>query len=495
MAENKNSDKLVYYTDAGDRYHIFLECPYIKNSKTVNKTLRESKLRKKKLCQWCKGKKTNKNNINPLIKNNPNAFQNDNINNENNINKNSNFLFKKSKSINPVFDNNLKKAFYNNIKEEEDKQIEDSKNSMSRITYNFSDIFTISDSLAKLISKPSSVDEKNTIKKFNNNNLEKIKKVKESNIKNNNIESNNIINNISENDIISLKKIKDKNFVIKEEEEKKENSFDDFNKDDKAIHSSLDENINKNNSNCKKDYNNKSLKNSLNNDLNIINKSGSKSEHKINILNSNNHKDNSSKNDSSSYSSNKINNDNIINVQENDPFKNIYININNTIINQSNISHSISDFDNNKFSIEVIPKNKKPININIELGFKILCIEESKSSINLDQDSSESSEDMIIPSKVFEEYSIFRQFNIFKRVNFNVLIDISKGKLNVIKMKENINTKNNDFSFQEKNSILSSFDCKKFPLDKIKEINPIFKYNSDDLKFVDIIFNGEKVHK
>ena len=85
-------------------------------------------------------------------------------------------------------------------------------------------------------------------------------------------------------------------------------------------------------------------------------------------------------------SSSKINNDNIINVQDNDPFKNIYININNTITNQSNISHSISDFDNNKFSIEVIPKNKKPININIELGFKILCIEESKSSINLDQD-------------------------------------------------------------------------------------------------------------
>jgi len=111
----------------------------------------------------------------------------------------------------------------------------------------------------------------------------------------------------------------------------------------------------------------------------------------------------------------------------------------------------------------------------------------------LDQDSSESSEDTIIPSKVFEEYSIFRQFNIFKRVNFNVLIDISKGKLNVIKMKDNINKKNNDFFFQEKNSILSSFDCQKFPLDKIKEINPIFKYNSDDLKLVDIIFNGEKV--
>ena len=487
MAENKNSDKLVYYTDAGDRYHIFLECPYIKN----RKILRESNSRKKKLCRWCKGKKDNKKKINPLIKNNPDAFQNDNINNENNINKNSNFLFKKSKSINPVFDNNLKKAFYNNIKEEEDKQIEDSKNSMSRITYNFSDIFTISDSLAKLISKPSSVDEKNTIKKFNNNNLEKIKKVKESNIKNNNIEGNNIINNISENDIIPLKKIKDKNFVIKEEEENKENSFNDINKDDKVIYCSLDRNIN--NSNYKKDYNDKSLKNSLISDLNITNKSGSKSEPKINILELNNHKDNSSKNDSLSYSSNKINNDNIINVQENDPFKNIYININNTITNQSNISHSISDFDNNKFSIEVIPKNKKPININIELGFKILCIEESKSSINLDQDLSESSEDTIIPSKVFEEYSIFRQFNIFKRVNFNVLIDISKGKLNVIKMKDNINTKNNDFFFQEKNSILSSFDCQKFPLDKIKEINPIFKYNSDDLKLVDIIFNGEKV--
>ena len=55
--------------------------------------------------------------------------------------------------------------------------------------------------------------------------------------------------------------------------------------------------------------------------------------------------------------------------------------------------------------------------------------------------------------------------------------------------------KNKDFSFKEKNSILLSCDCQKFPLDKINEINPIFKYNSDDLKFVDIIINGEKVHK
>ena len=57
MAENKNSDKLVYYTDAGDRYHIFLECPYIKNSKTVNKTLRESKLRKKNFANGVRGKR------------------------------------------------------------------------------------------------------------------------------------------------------------------------------------------------------------------------------------------------------------------------------------------------------------------------------------------------------------------------------------------------------------------------------------------------------
>ena len=90
-----------------------------------------------------------------------------------------------------------------------------------------------------------------------------------------------------------------------------------------------------------------------------------------------------------------------------------------------NISNSISDLNYNNFSIEENKKNKKPININIELGFKILCVEESKSSINLDQDSSESSEDMIIPSRVFEEYSISRQFNILKRVNFNVLFDIS----------------------------------------------------------------------
>ena len=160
----------------------------------------------------------------------------------------------------------------------------------------------------------------------------------------------------------------------------------------------------------------------------------------------------------------------------------------------NNISNSNDDLNYHKFSIEVIPKNKKGININIDLGFNIVCVEESNSDFSLDKDSSESSEDMIISSQINQEYSIFRKFNIFKEINVSVLLDISNGKLIFVNNKDNINIKDNNFTFEEKKDILSSCDCKKFPLDKIKEVKPIYKYNPEDLKIIDIIFNGEQIH-
>ena len=101
---------------------------------------------------------------------------------------------------------------------------------------------------------------------------------------------------------------------------------------------------------------------------------------------------------------------------------------------------------------------------------------------------------MIISSQINQEYSIFRKFNIFKRINVSVLLDISNGKLIFVNNKDNINIKDNNFTFEEKKDILSSCDCKKFPLDKIKEVKPIYKYNPEDLKIIDIIFNGEQIH-
>ena len=49
MADDKNRDKKVYYTETGDRKHIFPECPYIKNRKTDDKNLKDPKSRKKTL--------------------------------------------------------------------------------------------------------------------------------------------------------------------------------------------------------------------------------------------------------------------------------------------------------------------------------------------------------------------------------------------------------------------------------------------------------------
>ena len=107
MADNKNDD-IVFTSVTGDKYHIIPECPCIKN-RFILGSFKWSKIGKKRTCQWCGKEKDTNSDINPLINNNPHYFRNNIINNENNINKNSNFLFKKSKSINPVFNNNLKK--------------------------------------------------------------------------------------------------------------------------------------------------------------------------------------------------------------------------------------------------------------------------------------------------------------------------------------------------------------------------------------------------
>ena len=75
--------------------------------------------------------------------------------------------------------------------------------------------------------------------------------------------------------------------------------------------------------------------------------------------------------------------------------------------------------------------------------------------------------------------------NLTKENEINVLIDIVKGKLFFMKKDDN---KNKIF---EKNNILSVSNCQKISLDKIKEVHPYLKFNSNDLSIVDIVFNGK----
>ena len=155
-----------------------------------------------------------------------------------------------------------------------------------------------------------------------------------------------------------------------------------------------------------------------------------------------------------------------------------------SIINQKNLSCS-KDKHTFKFSFKIIPKDKSDINISIELGFEII-IEEDNNKINSENDeSSESSDKSITISNTYQKYYIFKNITFHKKTkNITALIDFSKGKFYILS-----NTTENLNLSLDNNIILSSSNCIKISLDKIKDVNPIFKYDSNYLNFVDILFN------
>ena len=156
-----------------------------------------------------------------------------------------------------------------------------------------------------------------------------------------------------------------------------------------------------------------------------------------------------------------------------------------SIINQKNLSCS-KDKHTFKFSFKIIPKGKYNINISIELGFEIIIIEEDNNKINSENDeSSESSDKSITLSNTYQKYYIFKNLTFHKKTkNIIALIDFSKGKFYILS-----NTTGNLNISLDNNIILSSSSCLKISLDKIKDVKPIFKYDSNYLNYVDIIFN------
>ena len=167
------------------------------------------------------------------------------------------------------------------------------------------------------------------------------------------------------------------------------------------------------------------------------------------------------------------------------------------IINNKNFSKQIiNDNDkmkngNFKFSFKINPKKGNKININIELGFKIIYGCENDSCSNSEEESSESSKDSINVNNKYQKYYILNQLNVRKKTNnINALINISKGKFFIVRTQQNINNLNYINIFLEKKNILSISNFQKIPLENIIEIKPIFKYDCVDLNNVDIVFNN-----
>ena len=469
MADRKNYNTYVYKTEKGtkgNKYHYYSDCRYIKD-KSIKRVLKnDARKDKLTLCSECRKKANN--------------------------HEHQNFGFKKFKSENIAF-NNIHDKVLSNIKEEEDKQKEESKYTISSINLEFSDFLSISNSFAKTLKKSFPFEEKNSMIKFNNiNNLININQKGMSNIKNNNIILNNNINNeINKN--ISFKKLSYNNKILFKEEEKKEDVTTNEVKDNIII------NLNKNSKNQNslliknkiRNYSfniNNQQNNSSSNNFIVINKinitSRSKSVPKSNSIHPNQKNqiliDSKNFNSLSISNIKTINKNNIINLKENNIINNI---------------NKINEKGNYCFSLKILPKKKNDINIDIVLGFEIeLFCEENNSDIILNQESSEFSEDIIIAKHTDNRFFISEHLKIRREYLLNVLIDIIQGKLIIMEnedIKNNLNKKNNKNIFNAKNNMLSVSSCKKFSLDEIKEVNPYLKYNKNDLIIVDILFNGK----
>ena len=478
MADKTKNNKFVYVTATGKKYHSSSACSYIKNKETYKMILEQAKKKFEGACYRCF--KNSNHVINSKIRINNNFYVNTIQNNRNN-----NFNNSKNNNNEQQIDLNIEEKNKNqlnnnknllNIIKEESKKSKKSSNSLS-------DIISSSSSFSKIFDKNILFENKDSDIDFNNNiYINNIYKEDLLNINNKkHIKNNKDINFNSESE-------KHNKIILKKSEEKNEDILNDIKNESKSFNimrinknkkSCLSKNgiINNNSFEFNKGKNNSSM--NYFSDINIndlsINKSMSEPKSisfriyynsKIdsgNNINKNNENDYFS---SFSMSNIKLEKQNDINKNNIKSIENINEKIIISNINQKNLICS-KDKDTFKFSFKIIQKGKSDINISIELGFEII-IEEDNNKINSENDeSSESSDKSITISNTYQKYYIFKNITFHKKTkNITALIDFSKGKFYILSnTTENLNL---------------SLD---------NNINPIFKYDSNYLNFVDILFN------
>ena len=328
-----------------------------------------------------------------------------------------------------------------NIKEtEDDKIIEDSNYSASKINNNFTDLLSSSSSFERIFNNPFLFEERSSDIDFNNiKNYVDINEKKRENITSINLkDNNNIFRHISERGkSSSLIKTNSKKPILKLGEENKKDIFNNKTKNKKVINIFENSNSQKSlklESNIinKISYEFNKEKNHLYfSDINKeLNKSKSTNELKSNSfyiynnseLSSKNKNSNNSKNDNykvSSYSSSNIKDRNNQHEKEKNSINNthekILPNINNIIIGKKK-----NDIENEiyKFSFKIIPKNQNKINIKIELGFEITFTDESIWDKNSEEESVDSSQDIITFSNTYQKYYI-KKFDKFLLIILN----------------------------------------------------------------------------
>ena len=504
----------VYITAKGRKYHLNIECPYIKGRKTnkillekANKTpsvgaccmcqksmkKAEGKLKEDDKCQNNSKKTKNiKNNKEGKAKeeeekNNKNDVNNiNNINNINNNNDNDNEF--------EIITNDEQfesKNYKHNIKEDDGysqniKRIDKANKKDNEIPFNLSDYseFTSSDNNNFSPEKNYKNREKeynNKTKKTNSNNMNKyinelnnkekedIKDINNCNNENNNISiNNNRIKSIFD----SINKEEDQKVTNEESQNSISYSIDSKEIQNEPLNSInyLKENLSGNNINNINNINNckKEAKQYLNwdkGDFKLLDETNGTAKllYLKNILEINDQVDGNI----SILSEHK--DDNIISNSE-----------------QNNIIKG-----NFKFKFEVIPLNEIDEPFKISVGFEIDYIDETDQNLISKENKKFEYDKNIKMGAVYETLIIMRHFYIYKSTNIvHVLLNITKGKFFVVGENELQKRNKKEYLKPENTEICYVRSFNNLQLCQIKCVRPIFKYNKNSLQIANINING-----
>lgn len=453
MSENKN----VFVTPKGRKYHFYTSCNYIKGRQYQKVSFTQAKKMTKGPCSSCQhlleknGDKLDDEIIQKEEEEEKEEKINTNINNEIKNKSKNNYIIKENKKI----------SKNKNIEEHKENNNNSSSSSNSNSFEAEKDKIT-KENIINFFN--SNFDEISGIKQntnYNDNSKADIEIIKDKNDSKNKNQTKNKFDNDINNNKINYKRNINNNYNGEEEEDEEEEKKEDNNNN--IINIQKEEYINNFN------INNNANKNSIENmnklkynlDPNLPKKDLNWTGLDFFLLEETN-------------KSSQLLFLQQINAVPSPLDKNILILTEKNLENKEN---SISK-GNFKFRFEITPYKELKEKLKISVGFEIDYFEEENISLK------KNDQKMILS---YETLILIKHFLISKKTNkIHVMINISNGKFFVIGNDELEKRSKKIFLNSENSEILFLKNFKGIKLEYIKDVRPVFEYNVNYLKLVNI---------
>ena len=502
----------VYITAKGRKYHLNIECPYIKG-RNINKIPlgKANKMSSVGACCMCQksikkaeGKikdddkchKNSKKTKNIKKNKEENKKEDEEMNNKNNANIINNNVNENEFEIITNDEQFESKNCNNNIKNDDDdypqniKRVDKTNKKDNEIPFILSDYSEITSSDINSISPEK--NNKNGEKQFNN----KTKNKNSNNINNFNNELNNKEKeDIKDKEINNCKN--EKNNDINFNNNKIKSIFDSINKEEDQKVTNEESQNSISNSIDSKEIQNEPL-----NSINYL-KENLSGNHINNINNINNCKKETKDHlnwdkgdykllDETNGTAKLLYLKNILEIND-------QVDGNISILSENKDDIIISNSEQNniikgnfKFKFEVIPLNEIDEPFMISVGFEIDYIDETDQNLINKENKKLEDDKNIKMGAVYETLILMRHFYIYKSTNIvHVLLNITKGKFFVVGENELQKRNRKVYLNPDNTEICYVRSFNNIQLCQIKCVRPIFKYNKNSLEIAIININGK----